>query len=256
MKHHRRHIFAVAFTTSARTDLARAGQGARRPISIPALIPAFCRAGAGFSETSRAPIASIGAGFRGVVGCREPHLGLVDHQEHAGSHPFDFTECSEEHPDSDPALTPASCGAGKAGAVAGWGLKAGSRRRPPGAWMLSGGWLAPTPTRARCSDRKAHRHAAHYGCDRGGHFGPRSSCGPHPPLRFRDAGALGFLGGPWAWLSVRRTQSISRSRSISSPAAERRAAVLAVEHALRPARACRGAARRCAPRSSPAVTSR
>ena len=53
--------------------------------SIPALIPAFCRAGVGFSETSRTSIASVGAGLRGVVGCRENHLGLLDHQQHLRS---------------------------------------------------------------------------------------------------------------------------------------------------------------------------
>ena len=82
MKHRRTRIFAVACTTSTRVDLPRAGRAARRPISIPALIPAFCRAGAGFSETSSAPIASTGAGLRGAVGCRDTHLGLLDHQEH------------------------------------------------------------------------------------------------------------------------------------------------------------------------------
>jgi len=67
-----------AWTTHGCTG--RGGRFAWQP--IPALIPTFCRAGAGFSETSRAPIASIGAGLRGVVGCRAPHLGLVDHQQH------------------------------------------------------------------------------------------------------------------------------------------------------------------------------
>ena len=35
-----------------------------------------------FCETSRAPIASIGGGLRGLVGCRDTHPGLVDHEQH------------------------------------------------------------------------------------------------------------------------------------------------------------------------------
>ena len=61
----------------------RRGRFAWQP--IPALIPALCRAGAGFSETSRAPIASIGAGLRAVAGRCETHLGLVDHQQQGRS---------------------------------------------------------------------------------------------------------------------------------------------------------------------------
>ena len=66
-----------AWTTHGCTG--RGGRFAWQP--IPALIPAFFRAGAGFSETSRAPNASIGAGLRGAVGCRDTHLGLVDHRD-------------------------------------------------------------------------------------------------------------------------------------------------------------------------------
>lgn len=53
--------------------------------SIPASIPAFRRAEAVRRETSRARIASTGAGLRAVVGCRETHLKLVDHQQHGAN---------------------------------------------------------------------------------------------------------------------------------------------------------------------------
>ena len=72
---------AVGLLAASRA-VGRDDQDTSAPQLIPALIPAFFRDGIGFSGTSIAPIASIGAGLRGAVGCRDTHLGLVDHQQH------------------------------------------------------------------------------------------------------------------------------------------------------------------------------
>ena len=103
----------------------RGGRFAWQP--IPALIPAFCRAGAGFSETSRAPIASTGAGFRAVVGRCETHLGLLDHQQRERSV---LSEAARS--------LRLTVGGGSET------RRSGSRCARAGAVHRSSGWLAPT----------------------------------------------------------------------------------------------------------------